>query len=72
PRYILFGDSIIRLVQIDNLTTLSVPGASLKRMAKFAHILSILPEGCIIIHFGIKDLIDFDRSTNYKTTNANA
>uniref|UniRef100_A0A915K1M4 DNA recombination and repair protein Rad51-like C-terminal domain-containing protein n=1 Tax=Romanomermis culicivorax TaxID=13658 RepID=A0A915K1M4_ROMCU len=72
PRYILFRDSIIRQVQIDNLTTLSVPGASLKRMAKFAHILSIVPECCIIIHSGFKDLVDFDRSTNYKTTNAKA
>uniref|UniRef100_A0A915L4Z1 Uncharacterized protein n=1 Tax=Romanomermis culicivorax TaxID=13658 RepID=A0A915L4Z1_ROMCU len=70
--YILFGDSIIGQVQIDNLTTLSMPGASLKQMAKFAHILSIVPERCIIIHLGIKDLVDFDGSTNYKTMNANA
>uniref|UniRef100_A0A915JHQ3 Uncharacterized protein n=1 Tax=Romanomermis culicivorax TaxID=13658 RepID=A0A915JHQ3_ROMCU len=41
-------------------------------MAKWAHILSILPIRCIIIHFGINDLVDLDRSTNYKTTNANA
>uniref|UniRef100_A0A915KX89 SGNH hydrolase-type esterase domain-containing protein n=1 Tax=Romanomermis culicivorax TaxID=13658 RepID=A0A915KX89_ROMCU len=72
PRYILFGDSIIREVEIDNVTTLSVPGGSLKRMATFAHVLSIVPERCIIIHFGVNDLVDFDGSTNYKSTNANA
>uniref|UniRef100_A0A915JGF2 Uncharacterized protein n=1 Tax=Romanomermis culicivorax TaxID=13658 RepID=A0A915JGF2_ROMCU len=72
PGYILFGDSIIRQVQIDNVTTLSVPSASVKQMTKFTHILSIIPEQCIIIHFRINDLVDFDGSTNYKTTNAKA
>uniref|UniRef100_A0A915J1B6 Uncharacterized protein n=1 Tax=Romanomermis culicivorax TaxID=13658 RepID=A0A915J1B6_ROMCU len=60
PRYILFGDCIIRQVEIDNVMTLSVAGGSLKRMTKFAHILSILPQWCIIIHLGINDLVDFD------------
>uniref|UniRef100_A0A915JRU6 SGNH hydrolase-type esterase domain-containing protein n=1 Tax=Romanomermis culicivorax TaxID=13658 RepID=A0A915JRU6_ROMCU len=72
PRYILFGDSIIGEVQIDNVRTLSVLSASLKRMATFTQILSIVPEWCIIIHFGVNNLVDFDGSTNYKTTNANA